>query len=227
MDEGILTQAFFQAGLKINRAGRHIHEAQHHFAAYVESDFCQIVDDTDPQTGHQVIKAIASPIPADLVLSIGDAFHCMSAALDYVLSGIMRAKTGNATRITFPSDETRDGLRKSFMSPRAGKKAPPNRRIVEAFPLVAFELLTVIKSYKGGDFGLWEVRKADNLDKHNLIIPSVTVAEITGVDLVDEVRDNRFTNMTLSVGAGGVLNAIGYGGTPSSNSQRRVRRPLA
>ena len=212
MDSAILERAFFEARLKINRAARHIDEAQHHFSAYTQTDFCNVVEDTDTEPGQQIIRAVAAPIPADLVLSIGDAFHCMSAALDYVSSGLMRAKTGSATRITFPSDEFRNSLRKSFMAPKSGKKTPPNRRIMEAFPLIAFELLTVIQPYKGGNFGIWEIRKADNIDKHNLIIPSVTITELRGVSYVDEVRNNSVTGMTLRLGAGGTINAISYGG---------------
>lgn len=211
MDVDLLNRAFFYAKLKVNRADRHINEAQHWFRLYVESDFCRIVDERNTETREQSIRVEASGVPVNLVLAIGDAFHCMSAALDYVMSGMMAAKTGSSTRIGFPTDESRQSLRKSFMAPREGKKTPPNRRIVEAFPLVALKLLTVIKPYNGGDFGLWEVRKADNIDKHNLIVPSVTITELRDVVLVDEVYNNVFSPEILSVGAGGVLNAISYG----------------
>ena len=126
------------------------------------------------------------------------------------MSGLMQAKTGDATRIHFPTEDSRKALRDSFKAPKPGKTAPPRRRIVEAFPLLALDLLAVIKPYKGGNFSLWEIRKADNIDKHNLIIPSITVTEIRGVGLVDKVNNNVFQDMTLSVGAGGVVNAIGY-----------------
>jgi hypothetical protein len=212
VDRDILNRAFFEARLKVNRACRHVHEAQYLFSAYAKADFYKITNDVDPQTGNQIVKVVTAPIHPDLVLAIGDAFHCLSASLDYISSGLMRAKTGNATRVTFPSDESRNGLRKSFMRPGPNKRSPPNRRIMEAFPLIAFNLLTVIQSYKGGKFGIWEIRKADNIDKHNLIIPSVTITEITGVDLVDEVRNNTVSNMTIRVGAGGIVNAISYGG---------------
>tara|TARA_R110000787_G_scaffold114095_1_gene223680 strand:- start:241 stop:1056 length:816 start_codon:yes stop_codon:yes gene_type:complete len=208
MDHNLFEQAFFHARLKINRADRHIDEAQQRFAAYCKSDFCRILDDTDPETGHQSIRAVAEPVPADLVLAIGDAFHCLSSSLEYVVSGLMMAKTGNATRVHFPTNETRKALRQSFAAPKKGKSSTATRRIVEAFPLVALKLLTGIKPYEGGDFALWEIRKADNIDKHNLIIPSVTVAQVAAV-LVDDVHNNRF-EATFGVGAGGVVNGIAY-----------------
>lgn len=212
MDLDLFGMAFFHARLKINRANRHIDEAQHWFRIYVEGDFYQLIDDRNPETGHQSIRLAVAPVPAELVLAIGDAFHCLSSALDYVMSGLMLAKTGDAARVHFPIDESRKSLRHSFMKPRPGKTPPPRRRIVEAFPAIAFELLSVIKPYKGGDFALWEIRKADNIDKHNLIIPSIAVTEIKGIRLEDKVRRNVFENVSLAVGAGGVLNAIGYGG---------------
>lgn len=209
MNLSLFEAAFAHARLKINRANRHIDEAEQWFGAYAKSDFYDLVDDRDSQTGKQFIRFKAQPIPGDLALAIGDAFHCLSSSLDYVMSGLMRAKTGDAMRVSFPTDETRESLRKSFMPPRPGKKAPPRRRIVEAFPALVFELFTSIKPYEGGNFALWEVRKADNIDKHNLIIPSLTVAQISDVMLVDEVNNVRLGG-TLAVGAGGVLNAIGY-----------------
>ena len=213
MDRQLFQQAFLHARLKVDRANRHIDEAQQWFRGYLESDFCRIIDGTDAETGKQSIRAVAEPIPVDVVLSIGDAFHCLNSALDYVMSGLMRAKTGSATRISFPTDKTRNALRKSFLAPGVdasgrAKQAPPNRRIMKAFPRIAAKLLTVIKPYEGGDFALWEVRKADNIDKHNLIIPSITMTQVTAL-LVDEVHNNRIT-LTLRVGAGGIVDGVGY-----------------
>ncbi|MGN3973881.1 hypothetical protein [Tsuneonella sp. SYSU-LHT278] len=216
MDESAFDSTFFQARLKVNRANRHISEAQEWFAAHVGSDFYDIVDNRDPETGRQTICAQAEGIPAHMVLAIGDAFHCLSSALDYVMSGLMRAKTGNSGRIHFPADETRKGLRKSFMPPKPTKSAPANRRVMKAFPLIALEILTVIQPYKGGKFGLWEIRKADNIDKHNLIMPTITITEIRGLRMVDKVHNNVFEPGLIQVGPGGRMNLMGYlnpGGT--------------
>lgn len=210
MDSLLFEKTLEQARLKIYRANRHIGEAQHWFEVYANSEFCKIVEERDPQTGEKLFRVVSAPIPQDVVLAIGDAFHCMTAAMDYIMSGLMLAKTGNATRVTFPSDEGRDGLRKSFMSPRPGKKSPPNRRIMEAFPLIALELLSVVKPYKGGNFCLWEIRKADNIDKHNLIIPSVTVTEIRNMRFVDYMHNEGGSFVTVRVEAGGILKLMRY-----------------
>lgn len=210
MDRVLFHEAFAQARLKVYRADRHFQEAQAVFRQYAAGDFYELVDDRDPETFKQSIRLRAAPIEAHLPLSVGDCFHCLSAALEYVMSGLMKAKTGNPTRIHFPTQDSRKAFRDSFKRPKANKGPSERRRIMEAFPALVFDLLTVIQPYPGGDFGLWEIRKADNIDKHNLIIPSVTVAELVGVGLADKVNNNVFHDLTLGVGAGGVLNAIAY-----------------
>jgi len=210
MDKTILADAFVQARLKVNRADRHFQEAQARFKSYVESDFCKLIEDRDPETGSQSFRVEADPIPADLVLAIGDTFHNLSAALDYVMTGMMRAANVSSIRVGFPTDETRQALRKSFMPPKPGKRAPRNRRIVEAFPAFAMLLLQKIRPYNGGNFLLWEIRKADNIDKHNLIVPAVTVTELRGICLLDEKYNNRVTDMTAIVGPGGRVGLLGY-----------------
>lgn len=210
MDMDILNEAFFQARLKINRADRHRQEAEAVFAHYVNTDFCRIIVETDAETGQHTVRAVADKVPADLVLAIGDAFHNLSSSLDYIMTGMMRAASLSTTRIGFPSDETRRALRKSFMRPKAGKRAPPNRRIVERFPALVLLLLTRIKPYKGGGYNLWEVRKADNVDKHNLIIPVITVTELRGVDVESVNKNFSMTDATFAVNSGGVINALKF-----------------
>lgn len=216
LDKGVLDRTFSQARLKVNRANRHIYEAQRVTQDYVLGDFYNLSADINIDSGRQQITARTIPVPYDLALSIGDAFHCLSGALDYCISGIILAKTGNSTRITFPSDETRKGLRKSFMSPKVGAKSPPNRRVMKAFPLIALEILAAIKSYRGGGNLVWEVRKADNIDKHNLIIPTVAISTVTGVCLADDVNNVFFDNISLKFVAGRAFSPISYGGSGGS-----------
>lgn len=210
MDNNLIEQTFVQSRLKIQRANRHINEARQWFAAYLQGDFHNLVDERDTQTGRQSIKLVVMPIPADLVLAVGDAFHCLSSALEYVMSGLMVAKTGEALRIHFPTNKSRDALRRSFMRPTAGRRESANRKIMKSFPLVALEILTGLKPYEGGKYSLWEIRQADNLDKHNLIIPSTCVTEVRGVSLIDRKYNNIIQNTNLRVGSGNTLNVFGY-----------------
>lgn len=210
MDETTLVEVFGNARLKVYRANRHISEIEHWFNEYVESDFYDIVNDLDPQSGQQILRVNVAPICADLPLAIGDAFHCLSSALDYVMSGLMKAKTGSSKRISFPSDETRKALRKSFMPTKPDSKTPPNRRVAEAFPLIALQILTVVKPYRGGNFCLWEVRKADNIDKHNIVIPSLAISHLEGVDLTNETGTINHVDTRIQVAAGHTLDMLAF-----------------
>lgn len=220
MDDAILQRAFFQARLKIFRAKSHYEEARIKFVAYAERDFCRLVVDTESMPGEQIIRVIAEPLSAHLILSIGDMFHNLNAAMDYVMTGMMRAAGLSSTRISFPTNESRSQLRKSFMMPKKRKgapdrRAPSNRRIVEGFPAFVMQLLTNLKPYPGGDFFLWEVTKADNIDKHNLIIPTTTVTRLNGVHLKDEARGNVIKGEILDVSPGGVVNFARHDGNLS------------
>ncbi|WP_127596700.1 hypothetical protein [Nitratireductor alexandrii] len=211
MDISILNNAFFQARLKVNRADRHFQEAQAWFKGYIESDFCKLIEERDPETGGQSFRVEAAPIPPDLVLAIGDTFHSLSCAIDYVMTGMARAAGISAARVGFPTDETRQALRQSFIAPKkAGAKDPPKRRIMKTFPAFVMLLLQSIKPYRGGNFLLWEVRKVDNIDKHNLIVPSVTISELRGVSLLDKTYNNSFGSVNAKVGAGGRVNLVMY-----------------
>lgn len=212
MDRAILEFAFVQANLKIDRAYRHIDEAQQWFGQYLATDFCEIVEELHAETGDRRYVAIAQPLTVDVALSIGDAFHCLNVALDYVTTGMMRSKGLSAGRVSFPTHDTREALRKTFMSPKPGKTPPPNRRILEAFPAFGCLLFTAIQPYRGGNLKVWEVRKADNIDKHNIIIPHVAVTKLENVHLVDEVNNNQFTAGTVHVAPGGRCSLIRMSG---------------
>jgi hypothetical protein len=105
------------------------------------------------------------------------------------------------------------------MAPKPGKTAPPNRRIIEAFPWFVRLLLGQIKPYNGGPFRLWEIRKADNIDKHNFIVPTVTISRLENVFLYDPKLDNQSHISAAIVGPGGKvgLEEYGYGGMEIRN----------
>ncbi len=229
MNEEVLQQAFMQARLKVKRAYRHLDEAQRWFAAYCETDFCKIVEELDPQSGSQLFRVKADWRPAGLALAIGDAFHNLSASLDYVMTGLMLAAGASTKRVIFPTHVSRHALRKSFMT--TGKKAvsaerkPANRRIVECIPAFAMLMLARIKPYQGGNFRTWEVRKADNINKHNMIIPALLLSNLNGVVLEDR-NNNSIFKLDFHILEGGIINAIQYR-LPSRLEIREHGKPSA
>jgi hypothetical protein len=114
-------------------------------------------------------------ISQHLALVIGDAVHNMRAALDYAATAVVRSTGGNAKYVYFPFHKVRENLVASSM--RDIQTALPNAD-VEAF------FRDVIKSYKGGAEGLWELTKIDKIEKHNFILPHVAIVGIRHVGTV-------------------------------------------
>lgn len=200
MDLDILNTAFRDASLKVYRAKRHINEAARTLYWYVEQDFCKVIEEHN-SWGGQSFFVETLPAPANLILSVGDAFHCLSSSFDYVMTGVMRAVGASTERVSFPSHEFRRSLEESFNPPKPTKKTPPNRRIGESLPAFQGFLTDKIQPYRGGRLGVWEIRKADNIDKHNLIIPSIALGTLNDIYLADDVR-NVNLNITAHVPAG-------------------------
>ncbi len=57
----------------------------------------------------------SKPLPIETALVIGDIFHNLSGALDYLSSAIIRQTSTKDERIYFPSTKDRSSLRQSFM----------------------------------------------------------------------------------------------------------------
>lgn len=211
MNRAVLDFALFQAKLKVFRAKRHIDEAQKLFELYTNSDYCRIVVDRKSEDGSQIVRAVAETIPAHLVLSIGDTFHNLNSAMDYVMTGMMRAAGLSTKRISFPTNESRQQLRKSFMASPRGRE-PTNRRILKAFPAFVMMLFTKMKPYPGGKFLLWEITKADNIDKHNLIIPTVTITELQDVHFKNPGNNIVVYGLNITIGPRGFTDVAKYTG---------------
>ncbi|WP_404333554.1 hypothetical protein AB2M62_10565 [Sphingomonas sp. MMS12-HWE2-04] len=210
MNIEILEASLQQAALKVYRANRHIREAQHHVAQHSKRDFYKIIKEGSAYSADQRFIAVAESIPLDVPLAIGDTFHCLSTALDYIATGLVESVQGDTTRISFPSHNTRDALRQSFKAPRNGA-SPPNRRIVEALPRFAYLLLARIRPYAGGGMNAWEVRKADNIDKHNIVMPTITITHISDVKMVDNRGGSSFHFGSVTVGDSGEMHLIDVG----------------
>ncbi|MBB4391801.1 hypothetical protein [Bradyrhizobium sp. ERR14] len=171
--------------LKIKRAYRHIDELNRMFATFLKTDFWTITVENHPQTGVGKIAVTSiADLPAEVPLIIGDAVHCLRVALDHAIAGIL-GERGN--RETFPVGKTREDV----------KTHSTYRLIQKTSPDLAGVILETIKPYDTGQPSIWAVSKFDNLDKHRLLIPTVTVQTISGVSLESKdknvkVIDNRF-----------------------------------
>lgn len=190
---------FEGAKLKVERANRHINEIETTLRAYLGAEPYSMRVDVDTETGENLLRFQAiKPPPAELPLIIGDAVHNLRGALDLMASEIMRAAGESDTSIYFPFHETRENLVDRI------DKGP----IKVVFPIIADYILNHIRPHKGGDDALWALNKLDILDKHRLLIPTLSAVALTGVDMHDD-HNNTFTNLTLEVTTDGrLLNAI-------------------
>lgn len=203
---------FQQARLKLEWAKAHINQLHAHWEAFLKTDFCQLVLEDEPDGGQTLRVVSLNPLPAQLVLILGDAVHNMRCALDYTISELLGWKD---TRLTFPMDEGRDELEASFRTkPQvvAGRtvKKGRNAAVEQAIPGLGKFITNEIRPYKAPDGFLWALGKLDGRDKHRLLIPVLVPQSITGINAVDQ-NNNRMTNCTGTVGPGGTLNMIHFG----------------
>ena len=204
---------FKDARLKLEWADRHILQLQAAWKAYCDSDFCELVVEDHPDGG-QILKIVSvKPLWADFALLLGDAVHNLRSSLDYAVNEILGWKD---TRLTFPMSESFQELQDSFRTEpevvegrtkRKGRNAP----VEIAVPGIAEFFLDEIKPYRGGGNSLWILNKLSQRDKHRLLLPTVCIHEITGINAVDKNR-NVLRNCSARVGAGGTMNMVDFAG---------------
>lgn len=182
---------------KIERADRHIQELNASLIAFFKTDFYRLQINPNA-AGQDVLTFDSKPLPCDIPLVIGDAIHNLRAALDLMACEIVVKAGGTCTRYTnFPVRDTRQELVGTL---NGGEIKVAGQDICDL-------ILDVIKPYKGGNDPLWSLHQLDIIDKHRLLIPVVSVTQLSGISAHDD-NNNRFEDLTFLVGEGGRLNAI-------------------
>jgi hypothetical protein len=106
-DEG----SFSGAELKIERANKHIRDAEGWITAYLDACPYSVGVDADLQTGQPRLHIIAPPIEAEpLATIVGDAAHNLRAALDHLAVAILRPLGIDPRSASFPIDQSRESL---------------------------------------------------------------------------------------------------------------------
>ncbi|GAA0579052.1 hypothetical protein [Rhizomicrobium electricum] len=199
-------------------AVKHISYLKDFWTAFLNTDYCKldVVDEADGSQGLQIVSL--DPLPANIVLALGDAVHCMRCALDFTVSELIGWKN---TRLTFPMGENREELISSFRTDvgdpcntcgRGGKKGR-NAALEAAVPGIGKFIVDEIRPYKASGSLVWEIGKLDARDKHRLVIPIYCPMTITGINTVDR-NQNRLVDATAAVTPGGKANLMltGCGG---------------
>src|ERR1019366_9034401 len=104
---------------------------------------------------------------------LGDALHNLRTSLDFVATEITSVANKSVRYSKFPFRET-----------RAEVVAAINGGLVKAAPpSVISTILDEVKPYKGGNDTLYALHDLDITDKHLLIVPTIAIATVSGVDL--------------------------------------------
>ncbi len=166
---------------KVERANKHITDLDERIRLLGESHTATI--EVNAGSGKAFIKHDLSDRKArvDIAVIAGDAIHNLNCALDYAWWKI---------RERLPSESLEDDLRDKF--PVRGKpdelKGFLRKRKIDVNWVDLYTMIVDdIKPYKGGDIAVWRVHKADNFDKHRLLLPFVYFASIEGVEFEDEM----------------------------------------
>jgi len=178
---------FLGAYLKVNRAKEHIDELislttpldpkLFDFGWFPSANLpCGVHLENVAPNSDNCLKELAFypkyPIRYCLALVIGDAVHNLRAALDFAATAICRARTIDVEHVHFPFAEERENL--------VPRQSTGMKRIQSAMPNANIEAFfqDTIKPCKDGNTALWTITKIDKIDKHNFIVPTVTIVEI-------------------------------------------------
>ncbi|WP_333900173.1 hypothetical protein [Agrobacterium pusense] len=195
---------FEGAKLKILWAKRHIQDIEKLLKSYLESDFYTLKNEYDDKAGfYRVTFEIKKEAPQVIPLLIGDAIHNLRVALDHIAAEIVGVHSAS---ISFPFHENKHNHTNA-----EGKLLGHAKTIDDAKPGLGRFIVDEIRPYSDGDGNklLWSLSKLDNMDKHRLLIPTVTLTGVSLSDLYDKENDIKISMMSSSVTKEGVIDLIG------------------
>ena len=158
---------FQSAKLKLRRAYHHFNELQVLLKDFFStkaffSVSCEAAGDL------YVLKVKTGPdeLPIEASLMLGDIIHNIRTAYDHMVI----SRTQMVGEIAFPIAKTLSDLilsNKNYLE------------IKNKFPDFADCIVRDFEPFQGGRLLIWEITQLDNLDKHNLLIPTVGVTQIS------------------------------------------------
>jgi hypothetical protein len=162
--------------LKVDRAHRHIDElieltkplSRDLHVVRIEHNVGPTPDFIAP---FSLVYRPMKPIPETLALIIGDTLHNLRSALDHLATGIVRTLDERA-KVHFPMRKARA----DFLTD------PVIARIEHVLPGAVETFANEVRPEAGAYEPLWNFHALDNDDKHNLLIPTVTVASVQNIN---------------------------------------------
>jgi hypothetical protein len=159
--------SFKGSRLKIKRAYNHIHELETWVAELMRAniDAARAYNAENPHRSADHIMLVR-PVgfSEDAAPILGDIVHNLRAALDLAASAIVIAGGEDPIQMYFPLTDTRDNLLKSEYYQRIKRLAPE----------LAILIADHIKPYKAANYPLWALNRLDRMDKHRVLVPTIT-----------------------------------------------------
>ena len=175
---------FVHARLKVYNARVHTHNLSVQWETWVKHH-ANVIAGIEPKRPNLTYNLVNIPIPAQCVLALGDAIHNIRATLDYLISALARAANLSDASASFPMNEKRARVEAALapLKPsNKSKKEATTRKLLGHYPDLEHIIVDVIRPYHIDDGGsaigdlLYRIGNADNIDKHRLLAPSVSVA---------------------------------------------------
>lgn len=174
---------FLQARLKAKRAEHHVKE----FYAFMESSASALdvhsacIELNSRYEEFELVVTIhkrKEELRDEAAIRLGDIYHNLRSALDIMWYEIV-SPTGLQTKWTrFPIADTRKDL--------IGAKLGPAHKDGKITKTVCEFVLDTVKPYREGNFILWSVEEANIIDKHQLLIPNISLMAIHGVRIQND-----------------------------------------
>jgi hypothetical protein len=189
------------ARLKVDRAYTHIDELQALSDWYCVPDLHLPSFESNTATGAGQIFLQSEPIPPQTALIIGDAIHCLRAALDHAAFDLTKGKAQKEF-ISFPFGKSLESLKATI---KGGQ-------IQVAGPAVIDAIIDEIRPYlidedtgEHGNAPLWKLNKLDNIDKHREVLLALSKVHT-------KIESLRFTNPSIIVQDVTIITPGGYQG---------------
>jgi hypothetical protein len=177
--------SFRGSRLKVKRAYKHIEELEAWLRDLVQSNINTAMSHKDQNPGSESLTVhVQRPVgfSENVAPIAADAVHNLRAALDHVATAIVIAGgEDDPTLAYFPLQDTRQSLVKS----------PGYGLIERVAPNLALGIADVIKPYKtNGDSRFLSLNRLDRMDKHRLLIPTITESDHRVIAIREDHEDN-------------------------------------
>ena len=195
--------------LKVKRAQSHIADLEALFHSFNRDNPHRIeVHENVDTPGLKIRGVFDKPLPPIAATILGDAIHNLRTALDHLACRLVEYSGGKITRRTaFPIYKTEAGLNDGLASKLGGT---PNE---------IHDLVKSIKPYKtdgagrAGNLLIWGLSELDIMDKHLLLIPTISVVSLRNIRVTNHDGSTIFTVGELNVSGDGNVDVVSVGGS--------------